>query len=194
MPIYLPDEADLNVFDLIVEVLETVVGPLLISILELAAVGKVELVILHLLHYLLLVLPVGLDLLQVYRGLPALYPLQHLLVLQANGLLLPLPKGHVQALVPPRPLFPLRHRLHLLLADAVDLVEEQLVVVGDLAVPVLPHAGALAVVDEDRIGVLHQPGCDGLDTPQVEQVMGIGDLDFLELDQPIDVGYRSIHG
>jgi hypothetical protein len=25
-------------------------------------------------------------------------------------------------------------------------------------------------------------------------VMGIGDLDFLELDQPIDVGYRSIHG
>lgn len=65
---------------------------------------------------------------------------------------------------------------------------------SDLAVPILPHAGALAVVDEDRIIVLHQSSCDGFDIPQVEQVMGISDLDFFEFDQPIDVGYGSIHG
>lgn len=81
MPIYLPDKANLDVLDLIMKVLETMVGAFLISILELAAVSKIELIILHFLHDFLIVLPIRLDLLQVYRRLLAFYSLEHFLIL-----------------------------------------------------------------------------------------------------------------
>jgi len=81
MPIYLPDKAYLDVLDLIMKVLETMVGAFLISILELTTVGQIELIILHLLHHFFIVLPIRLDLLQVYRRLLAFYSLEHFLIL-----------------------------------------------------------------------------------------------------------------
>lgn len=141
------------------EVFQTMMSTLLISILELTTLGKIELVILHFLHHFFLVLPIRLNLLQVNSRFLTFYPLQNLLILQANCLLLSPSIGHVETLVAPRPLLPLLHQgLRLLLADAVYLIEQQLVIVADLAIPLLPYAHAPAMVDEDGIAVLHQPG------------------------------------
>ena len=109
----------------------------------------------------------------------------------ANGLTLPLAIGHVEAFVSrARPLL----RLRPLLANAVDLIEEQLVVMADLAVPVLTHANTLAMVYEDELTMLHQSSGHWLYIPQVQQMMSVGYLDFLQLNQPVEVRYWPIHG
>ncbi len=165
------------------KVLETMMNTFLISILEFATVSKIELVILHLLHHFLLILPIRLDLFQFYRRLLTLNSLQHFLVLQANCLLLPFTIRHVQALVPSRSLLSsLCYWLCFLLTNPIDLIEQQFVIMVNLAISILSHANTLAMVDKDGISVLHQPSSDRFDILQVEQVMCISDLDLLELD------------
>jgi hypothetical protein len=112
-----------------------------------------------------IVFPVSVKFADIESWLFGLKPLKEALVLKGNEVQLLAAVAFVETLLNA---VCLARRVSALLGhDAGDLLKENFVVAVNLAVAGFPLHGALAVVDDDGLGVLHEAGGDGLDVLEV---------------------------